>query len=283
MPGRTERRDRQPEDVRCARAFDGARLTYEVTGNGPPLVMLHGVLTGRASFSRQRAALSEHHQLVLPSARGHDGSEWRLPTNYGVGTSDVDDLCAVLDTERFNRVSLIGHSSGGATAFVFACRYPERVSRIVLIEPTLFDLLPDATREAVVRPTLAIADIADTDGPEAGLRAFLALTAGEAWNRLDAGAQARRLRALASCASVLGPHLRGVCRTTVTEADVAGLRAPALLLYGARSFRFEPAIANGFRAQRPDLRVVTIERAGHNVHRDRPDIVNPEIAAFLAA
>ncbi len=138
-----------PTEVRSAQTFDGARLEYEVAGSGPSLVMLHGVLASRRTFSRQLAAFSERFRLIMLSARGHDGSEMKLPPNYGAGSSDVDDLRAVLEAENIDRVSLVGHSSGGATAFVFASRYPDRMARMVLIEPTLLGISLPAESEKV--------------------------------------------------------------------------------------------------------------------------------------
>ena len=129
-------RDAPAGDVRAITTADGARLEYEVLGDGPPLVMLHGLLASRFAFSRQRPAFAGHFRLFLISARGHDGSHNRQPPQYGVGSSDVDDLRAVLDAEGLDRVDLFAHSSGGATAFVFARHHPNRVGRAVLIEPT---------------------------------------------------------------------------------------------------------------------------------------------------
>jgi esterase len=279
MSGRPEPR---AGDIRSVQATDGARLEYEVVGDGPPLVLLHGILSGRRGFSRQRAALAEQHRLILPSARGHDGSENRLPARYGAGSSGVDDLRAVLDAEQLDRVSLFGHSAGGVTAFVFASRYPDRVARLILIEPTLLPLLPPADRAPIVAAHEAIAAAAEAGGPEAGVRALMASVGGEAWTALDAATQASRVRALASSAPMVGPHARGLLDLQVTEADVRGLRPPVLLFNGADSAPFEGIMASRFRGLRPDIHAMTVERAGHNVHRDRPDIVNPAVLSFLA-
>lgn len=269
-------------DIRSIQATDGARLEYEVFGCGPPLVMLHGILAARASFSRQRAELAGHHRLIMVSARGHDGSDDRLPENYGAGLSGVDDLIAVLDAERLDRVSLFGHSAGGITAFVFACRYPERVDRLVLIEPTLLSILPLADRAPVMAAHETIANAAETGGPEAAVQALMTSVGGDAWTNLDAETQTRRLRALAQSAPMVGPHARALLKLMVTEADVRGLRPPALLLHGTLSASFEGIIADTFHTLRPDLPVISIEGAGHNVHRDRADVVNPLLLSFLA-
>jgi pimeloyl-ACP methyl ester carboxylesterase len=274
--------DQKPGEVRWVRAADGARLEYEVVGDGPPLVMLHGLLASRFAFSRQRDEFANRYRLIMISARGHDGSNNRLPANYGLGTSDLDDLHAVLDAERVDRVRLFAHSSGGATAFVFACRSPERVVRQVLIEPTLLALVPPPDFARIVAENEALAAVGDTEGPVACMRAAIAFLAGEAWSRLDEATQAKRLQALATIAPMVGPHLRGLGQLVVTDTDVTNLRPPTLLFRGEDSFPFEAVIACRIRALRPDLRIVTVEKSGHNVHRDRPDIVNPVALAFLA-
>jgi pimeloyl-ACP methyl ester carboxylesterase len=269
-------------ELRSACAPDGARLEYEVIGSGPPLAMLHGFLSGRSAFSRQRGLLSKHFRLIIPSARGHDGSDGMIPSNYGAGDSDVDDLNVILDAERIGRLSLFGHSSGGATAFVFACRHPERMDRAVLIEPTLYGLLPRAEYDEVAGELEPIIALAGTGGPGAALRAAMAAIGGEAWNNLKPERKASRLASLATRAPLVGPHFRGLLDLPVADADVSKFRPPALLFYGPGSFPFEASIATRFRALRPDFPVVTVEGAGHNVHRDKPDIVNPAALAFLS-
>ena len=82
--------------VHSATAPDGAHLEYEVVGDGEPLVILHGIFAGRRTFSRQRE-LADRYKLILPSLRGHDGSGKELPPDYGIDTSDLRDLCAVLN------------------------------------------------------------------------------------------------------------------------------------------------------------------------------------------
>ena len=276
-------RDAPAGELRSVRTSDGARLEYEVLGEGPPLVMLHGILASRFTFSRQRAAFARRFRLILLSARGHDGSGNLIPAQYGVGTSDVEDLRTVLDAERLDRVSLFGHSSGGATCFVFARNHPNRVDRAVLIEPTLLSLLPAAERAAVIPGFADIVAAAEAGGPEAGVRAIMALLAGAAWDRLAPDQQAQRLQALASCAPLAGPHMQGLIDLRVTEADILALHPPSLWLYGAASFPFDARMADRVRALRPDLSVLTIAGAGHNVPRDGSETVNQEALNFLTA
>ena len=103
-------------------ALDGVQLEYEVLGDGEPIVILHGVCDSRGAVSCHRG-LSGWYRLILPSFRSHDNSGKGLPTDYGIATSELRDLCSVLDAEGVQRCHLLGHSSGGAVAFAFA-RYP---------------------------------------------------------------------------------------------------------------------------------------------------------------
>ncbi|MBM86381.1 MAG: hypothetical protein CMM47_10215 [Rhodospirillaceae bacterium] len=267
--------------IRSIRANDGTKLEYEIVGSGPPLVMLHGLLANRFTFSRQREVLAEHYQLVLLNFRGSAGSNDPLPSDYGVGTSDLDNLRAVLDTEKLDRVSLFAHSSGGATAFLFATQSPERVDRAVLLEPTLTRLMPPTEHTRITAENEKIAAIAEAKGPGACLRAAVESMGGASWAKLDLDTQKDRLKGLAGSAPFVGPHLRSLNALAVTEDNVLTLRPRALLLYGANSFWFEKFIADRFRTLRPDLPVLTVEDASHNVHRDQADIVNAEVMAFL--
>jgi pimeloyl-ACP methyl ester carboxylesterase len=135
----------------------------------------------------------------------------------------------------------------------------------------------DYTRTAADNETIAA--VAD---PFARMRAAIDSVGGPSWGSLAEAAKLKRLNAMAATAPMVGPHMRGLNQLQVTDADVLGLRPPTLLLYGDNSFPFEAPIAARFRALRPDLDVVTVEKSGHNVHRDQSAFVNARALAFLA-
>ena len=265
-------------ELRSTRALDGIELQYGVVGKGPPVVMLHGILSSRSVFSRQFPALAGDYRIILPSARGHDSTDATLPSDYGIDTSEVRDVVSVLEAEGLERIRLIGHSSGGAVAYSFARKFPELVERLVLIEPTLLNLLT----EKDLRPFTSIIGKGKSDGDMAALRATLELAGGDAWARLDEETKSARLDALGRLAPILVPHWQALLRLTVTPADLQSLSPPTLLLYGTKSYAFESIIANCWRETRPDLKLIEVEGAGHNLYRERPDIVNPALVDFLA-
>ena len=66
-------------DVLKTHSADGVELQYEILGEGPPLVLLHGGLVGRSAFSRMREDIAKVFTMILPSSRGHDGTDLTLP------------------------------------------------------------------------------------------------------------------------------------------------------------------------------------------------------------
>lgn len=269
-----------PSECRSVSAPDGVRLEYEVLGEGPPLLLLHGGFAGRSTFSRQRS-LAARYRLVMPSSRGHDGTDNTLSPAFGFDTTEVDDVLAVMRAEGIDRTHILGHSSGGATAFAFACRFPDRVHRLVLIEPTLLPLLNDHDRERIVRLFQSMIARGEQEGPAAALRAVIDWSGGEAWRKLDEFAKAGRIGALAPLAPLVVPHGRALMNFKPSLDDARGLTTPTLLIYGTASFDPHPAICRRWRELRPDLQIIIADGAGHNVHRDRPDLVNTASEEFL--
>ncbi len=108
----------------------GDTLYYETTGAGPPLALVPGIL-GMASFWNQFVpALAERFTLILHDHRGC-GRSARADIDYSIDqmTADVVEL---LDGLGLARVSLVGHSAGGAIGQTMAIEHPERLDRLVI-------------------------------------------------------------------------------------------------------------------------------------------------------
>ena len=110
----------------------GVSLHYlDWGGDGPPLVMLHG-LTGHAhTWDHTAAALSDRYRVLALDQRGHGDSEWAPP--YGGGQM-AEDLLAFLDALQLGEVTLMGLSMGGLVAFIFAASHPERVRDLIVLD-----------------------------------------------------------------------------------------------------------------------------------------------------
>lgn len=107
-------------------------LYYEVNGNGHPVVLLHSGGTDLRDWAFVAPLLARDYKVVAFDGRGTGKSPAPLKNaNY------VEDLLSLLDHLELEKATLIGHSIGGQIATEFALNYPERVSNLVLIAPSL--------------------------------------------------------------------------------------------------------------------------------------------------
>jgi len=108
-------------------------LRGEVLGEGPPVVLLHGLsATRRNVVQGSRALVKRGYRLISYDARGHGASDAAPSYEY----SDlVGDLEAVLDDLGLDRPALVGSSMGAATAMAFTLEHPDRVPALVQITP----------------------------------------------------------------------------------------------------------------------------------------------------
>lgn len=276
------------DGLRTAQAVDGTVLRYEVAGPaeglaaaGPSVVFLHGSLARRSAFRKIRATLEPTRTLILTILRGHEDDTEPLPADYGLATTELTDLLAILQCEGESRIDLVAHSTGGSIAIALAARYPQRVRRMVLIEPTLLPLLKGDIAERVSADVSAVAAArAQGDHAEA-MRLTLNFVGGSAWKASSSEARQRILDALAPLAPLAGPHIAALADLDVSAAEITAMQPEVLLLYGRESAYFEPSIAACLAELRPDFEQLHIDRAGHNSHLDRPDVVGPVVAAFL--
>jgi len=109
--------------VTTATAFDGASIAYEVAGDGPAIVLVHGITESRRSWDPLIEPLARDHRVVAVDLRGHGGSERRPP--YDALTMAAD-LRAVMDAAGAMDPLVVGHSLGGAVVSVYAAANPVR-------------------------------------------------------------------------------------------------------------------------------------------------------------
>jgi pimeloyl-ACP methyl ester carboxylesterase len=112
-----------------------------------PILALHGLASSANWYERLAARLSRQFRVVAPDQRGH-GQTTQSPSGYDWQTL-ASDAIRVLDHLGVEQASVLGHSWGGNVAINVAARYPERVSKLVMIDGGFLDghLLPDASWE----------------------------------------------------------------------------------------------------------------------------------------
>lgn len=131
------------------------------TDGRTPLLALHGLASSGHWYRRVAPYLAGDYRIIAPDQRGH-GQTTAAPSGYDWQTL-AQDAVALLDYLGIGRIPVLGHSWGGHVASNLAARFPERVSRLVLIDGGFQDggLLPNPTWEAF-RQRLAPRRVAGT-------------------------------------------------------------------------------------------------------------------------
>jgi pimeloyl-ACP methyl ester carboxylesterase len=120
-------------------------------GRGEPLLFVHGFGTEAAvNWQAQLSAARRRFQVIAPDLPGF-GASGRLAGDHGIGVQ-VGCLRDLLDTLGHQRVRLVGHSMGGWISLAFAAEFPERVSRLVLVDAAGLRFDPDLTMRPALLP-----------------------------------------------------------------------------------------------------------------------------------
>jgi len=115
---------------------NGVNLHYWQVGEGPDLVMLHGLGGNLAVWHFAIAArLRPLYRITTYDLRGHGRSD--MPATGYTTRNMAHDLCALMDALQIEQAHLLGHSFGADTVLHFALLYPERVRRSVVIDAML--------------------------------------------------------------------------------------------------------------------------------------------------
>lgn len=120
-----------PADLRhhFIRTDDGGRLHVVERGEGPPILLVHGVALSAAAWVHQLRELSEGHRVIALDVRGH-GQSLAGGDGYDIDRLAADVL-AVLQALEVRHGVLVGHSMGGMIALRLACRHPVELARHV--------------------------------------------------------------------------------------------------------------------------------------------------------
>lgn len=105
-------------------------IHYEITGNGYPLILLHGQYMNTTMFDTFERELIQDYQLIKVDLRGHGLSDKPLRINMDDYIEDVMNVMAEL---YITKAHFLGYGLGGMVAQAIAIRYPERVQRLILV------------------------------------------------------------------------------------------------------------------------------------------------------
>jgi pimeloyl-ACP methyl ester carboxylesterase len=257
--------------IEHVRSRDGTPIGFELTGSGPPLVLVHGATGARWSFDLLAPHLRDRFTVCAVDRRGRgqsgDAAEYAIEREF-------EDLEAVVDS--FDEpAGLFGHSYG-ATAALGAALSAENLSGLVLYEPSPgHALVPDE------RVQQLDALVAEGEREQALVETFrlVGLTDEEIEHIRGAPSWPERVAA----AHTVPREIRAEAAFRADAGSLRDLGTPVLFLLGEESPEWARASTDELHAALPDATVVILPGQGHAATATAPALVAAEIERFLGS
>jgi pimeloyl-ACP methyl ester carboxylesterase len=247
---------------------NGLRLHYVEWGapTAQPIILLHHINTHARTWDDFARRMSADYRVVALDMRGHGDSQWAPAGKYT--TEDfASDVTALAQHLELRNIIVLGGSTGGRAALVFAAKNPDRVAALIMEDV------------GAVRPGSIASGFA-----ERRARGDPQFDTVEEWARNLRGQNQRTpyetfLHLARHGTRRFENGKLGLKRDPAVLADlvalelwnyVEALRAPLLLILGSESTIVGQDQQDRFRAIKPDTRIVTIQDAGHIVVHDKP-------------
>jgi pimeloyl-ACP methyl ester carboxylesterase len=238
----------------------GIKLYYEICGDGPPLLLLHGGLSSSADFQQNIPDFSKSYKVVTIDRRGHGRSYDNAdPFSYA---AMAEEMKAALDVLRIPSTFVVGFSDGGVVGYHLAGKYPAAVTKLVAVGANyrVDGMTPEAVEWTKTRLTpehlprdypQVVADYKARSPEPARLNDFIAKTKA-LW--------------------LQDPY--------VAKEDMMRIRAPVLFVIGDKDdIRFEHMLE--MRALIKNSQLCVLPNATHFLLWEKPGIINPIILEFL--
>lgn len=249
-------------------------LAVTELGQGPPLLVLHGLLGRARNWLTVARGLQDRHRVLLADARNHGASPWSDAMTYRALAADA---AALIERRAGGRAAVLGHSMGGKAAMALALIRPELVERLIVV-----DIAPVAYAHSFAPYVEAMRAVdlgrvekrADADAalaaavPDPAMRGFLL----------------QNLEPRGPNSFAWQPNLKVLLRAmgelTGFPEELAGRAydGPAFCLRGERSPYVTPDGEAALRRCLPRVEIVTVPGAGHWPHAEKP----AEFARLLA-
>jgi pimeloyl-ACP methyl ester carboxylesterase len=250
---------------------NGARLHYDVYGQGPALVFLHAGLADSRMWDPQVESFAGAHTVVRFDVRGYGESDPATAPYV-----PVDDLYLLLRFLEIDRACIVGLSMGGTFAIDFAAAHPEMVSPLVVVAGS--PGWQPYSKELIARTSAIVAA-----GKEKGSTALV-----EGWLNDPMLAAAKARPAIArQMRSFLNQNAAGLFGTSfmrppnIPTPKLSDFKMPTLVMVGDRD---DPEIverSSAMSREIPDAALTVIRGAGHMVNLEKPQEFNQALAAFL--
>lgn len=250
---------------------NGARIYYEIAGEGPAVVFAHGAGGNRISWWQQAKAFEENYRVIRFDHR-----------SFGRSTCDPgafhpkhfpDDLVAILDAEAIEKAALVCQSLGGWSGLPLALRSPERVTCLVLCD----------TPGGLAQPEIlaAAAGVGDRIARE-GVKGSAALAPGFEVREPALAFLYDQIAGLNTNFDMQSLSLLFAEDVAIAPERLEGYRVPTLMIAGGRDLLFPIDALRATAASIPGAEIHEFPECGHSVYFEDARAFNDVVSEFLA-
>ena len=280
--------EKLPGERETFHEVNGLRLRVRIWGDdhAPTVVLLHGLRGFSGTWRGLAQRLSGSFRLIALDQRGRGESDWDPDRNYYTDAY-LADLVAMVEQLGLERFSLLGHSMGGTTAYVYAAQYPEHLNALIIE-----DIAPGASVSGVgaerIKAEMAALPI-DFDSWRA---------AREYWRRARPSVSEEALEQRLAESLKQGPEgrviwqydARGISATRMNPSPdrvvdlwpvIDRIQTPTMIIRGERSDFCALDAVEEMKRRNPCIQSLTVVGASHYVHDDAPDVFAREVNRFL--
>ncbi|HEX6709043.1 MAG TPA: alpha/beta fold hydrolase [Rubrobacter sp.] len=251
---------------------ENTSIDYDISGKGPPLLLIGGLGFGRWGFFKQVPALSRQFRTITFDVRG----ERRLEN----GVADLmEDVVALLDHLGVRKAHVLGTSLGGFVAQELALMRPDLVDRLVLVCTSYGGRGPESMSPQALADMLGWSSFS----PEGALRRGLETATSETYRaeHEDEFEQIVRWRLADSPSEAAYYEQARAGAGFDLSGDVGHITSPTLVIHGADDRYVPVANAAALAGAIPAARLRVLDDAGHLVFIERFADVNREVISFL--
>ncbi len=255
---------------------NGVDMAYDVSGNGPPLVLLHAGIADRTMWDDVTPMLAERFRVIACDLRGF--GETPLPDGPFVYGADVT---ALLDGLGIERAHLIGVSMGGHVALDLALAHPELVDRLVLVGAGIDRWEHEPALVASWAEEEAAFERGDLDEVAwMNVRTWLDGPTRDAGS-VPAPLRRRVYEMQRAALDLENPAATGAWLTSSRREHLADVRAPTLVLVGSLDQRDFRRIARFLAAEIPGATFEELPGVAHLPPLERPEAFARTVLGFL--
>jgi len=257
----------------------GLSLNYEVTGQGPAVVFLHGMTGSTRDWASQIAVLSPKFRAVALDMRGHGRSaapsteaEYLIPLL-------AEDVLGLLDLLNIEKCCLVGHSIGGFIALEFALSHRKRLAALVLVDTSSGQFGGDPNY-AQLRQKLD--ELARSQGLEAAFEYDAANNPMriERFQKHPELREISRQKVLMTSVNgyIYGP--RAIAKWQPLTPRLSEIRVPTAIFWGDEDTAFTQPVKI-LKKGIAGSELITVQGVGHNPHEEAPEVFNQALLKFL--